>query len=76
MNPPTPARIKAARKAAGLTQTAAAKLICCSLRSLQEWWSASPANATTTRLHINEPTDPCPNQSSPQGGGLDTNSSS
>jgi len=24
----------------------------------------------------NEPTDPCPNQSSPQGGGLDTNSSS
>lgn len=34
---PTPAEIRAAREAAGLTQTAAAALIYCSLRGWQQW---------------------------------------
>ena len=34
---PAPAAIKAAREAAGLTQTAAAALIYCTLRGWQEW---------------------------------------
>lgn len=34
---PAPAIIKAAREAAGLTQTAAAALIYCTLRGWQEW---------------------------------------
>ena len=34
---PTPAQILAARQAAGLTQTEAARLIHCSLRAWQQW---------------------------------------
>lgn len=34
---PAPAEIRAAREAAGLTQTAAARLIYCSLRGWQDW---------------------------------------
>lgn len=37
MTSPTPAMIQAARKAAGITQTQAAELIHCSLRSWQQW---------------------------------------
>ena len=47
MNPPTPAQIKAARKKAGLTQTAAAKLICCSLRTWVVDIYAESAYSTT-----------------------------
>lgn len=34
---PIPAEVRAARKAAGLSQTAAAALIHCTLRGWQEW---------------------------------------
>lgn len=34
---PTPAEVRSAREAAGLSQTAAAALIYCSLRGWQEW---------------------------------------
>jgi DNA (cytosine-5)-methyltransferase 1 len=37
MTPPTPANIRAAREAAGLTQTQAAALIHSALRSWQQW---------------------------------------
>ena len=36
-SPPTPAEIRAAREAAGLTQTSAAQLIHCSRSSWAEW---------------------------------------
>jgi DNA-binding transcriptional regulator YiaG len=42
---PSPAELRAARKAAGLTQTAAAGLIYCRLRTWQEW------EAGTTPMH-------------------------
>jgi DNA-binding transcriptional regulator YiaG len=34
---PTPAEIRAARESAGLTQTEAAELIYCNLRTWQQW---------------------------------------
>lgn len=34
---PTPAEVRAAREAAGLSQTAAARVIYCTLRGWQEW---------------------------------------
>lgn len=34
---PSPAQVRAARRAAGLTQTEAAALIYCSMRAWQEW---------------------------------------
>lgn len=34
---PTPAEVRAAREAAGLSQTSAAALIYCTLRGWQEW---------------------------------------
>ena len=37
MNAPTPQQIKAAREAAGLTQTAAAKTASSALRTWQQW---------------------------------------
>lgn len=37
MNPPKPSQVRAAREAAGLSQTAAAALIYCTLRGWQEW---------------------------------------
>lgn len=37
MPSPTPEKIKAARAAAGLTQTQAAELIYCTLRGWQDW---------------------------------------
>lgn len=37
MTSPTPAAIRAARAAAGLTQTQAAALIYCTLRGWQDW---------------------------------------
>ena len=37
MHSPTPAQIRAARTAAGLTQTQAAALIYCTLRGWQDW---------------------------------------
>jgi DNA-binding transcriptional regulator YiaG len=38
---PTPAEIRAAREAAGLTQTEAARLIYCTLRGWQGWEDGS-----------------------------------
>lgn len=37
MTSPKPSQVRAAREAAGLTQTAAAALIYCTLRGWQEW---------------------------------------
>ena len=42
---PTPGEIRTARKAAGLSQTAAAAVIYCTLRGWQEW------EAETRRMH-------------------------
>lgn len=40
---PTPAEVRAAREAAGLTQTQAGELIYCSLRGWQGWESGARA---------------------------------
>lgn len=37
MDSPLPAKIRAARKGAKLTQTQAAALVSCSMRAFQEW---------------------------------------
>jgi len=41
MNNPTPKKIKAARKKAGLTQTEAAELIGAAMRTWQDWESGA-----------------------------------
>jgi putative transcriptional regulator len=44
MKQPTPAEIRAAREAAGLTQTAAAALVHAELRTWQHWESSAGAD--------------------------------
>ncbi len=47
---PAPAEIRTARELAGLTQTAAAELIHCSLNAWQQW-EAEPGTPTHRKMH-------------------------
>jgi DNA (cytosine-5)-methyltransferase 1 len=48
--PPSPAEVRAARAAAGITQTEAAELVHSALRSWQQW-EAEPGTADHRRMH-------------------------
>ena len=48
---PSPAEIRAAREAAGLTQSEAAKLVHANLRAWQRWEADEATTETARRMH-------------------------